>query len=297
MADAVESGDVGVGVAPRPTGRRPRRRQQPELLVVAQRPRGHAGLGRGFTDPQSRRGVGLGGGIRAHAGIDSATAGSSSRFVAAARSGSVSSTTAGLPRSAEQAAPTRHIASDMVKAIRRPCMNGLEMRCGKKLRPVTLACAAGDSVLSLVPSSVFIGLYPRNAAKSSATGGRWEMAVADRWSSPCPTSPALRVWGRVDARPTIIMLKNSPMDSTMPELRNVALMPDAAPRSRLGTEFMMPVVLGAANSPKAPPLINSRRANTGYMKLAGRNSSSRKLRPPTNMPPVAKMRAPYLSER
>lgn len=50
-------------------------------------------------------------------------------------------------------------------------------------------------------------------------------------------------------RPTIIRLKKSPIDRTMPVFWKVARMAEARPRSRAGTEFMIPVVLGAAKAP------------------------------------------------
>ncbi len=73
---------------------------------------------------------------------------------------------------------------------------------------------------------------------------------------PWAVSPALIVWGRAEARPAIISEKNRPMDNSTPLFMNVARMPEAEPRSRAGTAFMIPVVLGAANSPKPMPLKN-----------------------------------------
>ena len=52
------------------------------------------------------------------------------------------------------------------------------------------------------------------------------------------------------ARPTIISEKKTPIDSDVPELKKVPRMPDAAPRWWAGTEFMIAVVFGAANSPR-----------------------------------------------
>jgi len=68
--------------------------------------------------------------------------------------------------------------------------------------------------------------------------------------------------GRVAARPTIIRLKKTPIDSTMPEFWNVARMPDAWPRSSAGTEFMTAVVLGGVNTPMPTPFRKIRNANT-----------------------------------
>ena len=54
-------------------------------------------------------------------------------------------------------------------------------------------------------------------------------------------------------RPTTMSEKKMPMESGMPSIWQVARMPEATPRSRAGTLFMMAAVLGAANMPKATP--------------------------------------------
>ena len=54
--------------------------------------------------------------------------------------------------------------------------------------------------------------------------------------------------------PITISVKNSPIDSGIPALPNVTLMPEAAPRSLAGTEFMIEEVFGATNRPMARPL-------------------------------------------
>ena len=78
----------------------------------------------------------------------------------------------------------------------------------------------------------------------------------------------------------------------MPVFWNVARMPEAAPRWRAGTLFMIPVVLGAANRPMPTPLSSSSRAKTGKAKLAGSSMSRPKEVAATSMPPVANGRAP-----
>ena len=61
------------------------------------------------------------------------------------------------------------------------------------------------------------------------------------------------VLGREAARPTIIRLKKTPIDSTMPVFWNVARMPEAWPRWAGGTEFMMAVVFGGTKTPMPTP--------------------------------------------
>ena len=60
----------------------------------------------------------------------------------------------------------------------------------------------------------------------------------------------------------IISEKNTPMDSEVPELKTVPRMPEAAPRSYAGTEFMIAVVFGAVNRPLPMPLTSRMSANT-----------------------------------
>ena len=63
------------------------------------------------------------------------------------------------------------------------------------------------------------------------------------------------VVGSVEASPAIISEKKMPIDSDEPELKNVPRMPLAAPRWLAGTEFMIAIVLGAANRPDPMPLM------------------------------------------
>jgi len=70
------------------------------------------------------------------------------------------------------------------------------------------------------------------------------------------------VVGSRAASPAIISEKNSPMESTNPAFWKVTRMPEAAPRWRAGTLFMIPAVLGVANSPEPMPLASSRPANS-----------------------------------
>ena len=96
--------------------------------------------------------------------------------------------------------------------------------------------------------------------------------------------------GSVAASPTIISEKKTPIDSDVPELKNVARIPEAAPRSWAGTLFMMPVVFGAENRPEPMPFTTSKTANSQYGKFVGNNASPAKLIATTTNPPVANVR-------
>ncbi len=73
----------------------------------------------------------------------------------------------------------------------------------------------------------------------------------------------LIVVGRLEARPAIISEKKIPMDSTKPELVNVAIMPEAAPRCLAGTLFITAAALGAENRPMPAPEMKIRMAKAG----------------------------------
>jgi hypothetical protein len=154
--------------------------------------------------------------------------------------------------------------AEKVKAIFSPCMNGLEIRWGKKLLPVMLAALArGRPLRTLAGISLAIGLKPRKAAKRLPTGG----ALATWWATvtgtPWETSWLCMVWGKVLARPRMMRLKKTPMDSTEPAFMPVARIPLAAPRSSAGTAFITAVVLGAANRPMPIPFVTRRVAKIG----------------------------------
>ena len=57
-----------------------------------------------------------------------------------------------------------------------------------------------------------------------------------------------------------MMVKNSPIESVIPEFWNVERIPEATPRRLAGTAFMMPAVFGAANRPMARPFASSSNA-------------------------------------
>src|SRR5258708_33841504 len=87
------------------------------------------------------------------------------------------------------------------------------------------------------------------------------------------------------------------MDSTKPEFWNVASMPDAAPRCRAGTLFMIAAAFGAENNPIPAPATKIRPANARYLKSVGNSSSPPNPTADTSSPPDAKARAPRLSDR
>src|SRR5258708_40342936 len=86
------------------------------------------------------------------------------------------------------------------------------------------------------------------------------------------------------------------MDSTKPEFWNVASMPDAAPRCRAGTLFMIAAAFGAENNPIPAPATKIRPANARYLKSVGNSSSPPNPTADTSRPPDAKARAPCLSD-
>jgi hypothetical protein len=81
--------------------------------------------------------------------------------------------------------------------------------------------------------------------------------------TPAATSRVCMTDGKLDARPTIKKLKKRPMDNTMPLFWKVVRIPEAAPRSSGGTEFITAAVLGDANEPNPRPVANKRTAKTG----------------------------------
>ena len=59
----------------------------------------------------------------------------------------------------------------------------------------------------------------------------------------------------------MISVKNTPIESTMAEFWNVALMPAPTPRRSGGRLFMIPARLGEANRPMPMPLSSRMAAN------------------------------------
>lgn len=80
--------------------------------------------------------------------------------------------------------------------------------------------------------------------------------------TPLLTRPWATAKGSALESPMIMSVKKMPMDSTWPAYRNVAFMPDPAPRCSAGRLFITPALFGAANAPIASPFISKTGANT-----------------------------------
>ena len=90
-------------------------------------------------------------------------------------------------------------------------MNGVEIKFGKNVLPSSIARCAGEMACSTGGGmSSPIGLYPRNAPKSAAVGGRCAMVVAACLGTPFVISPVERVPGSAAARPNVTILKKRP---------------------------------------------------------------------------------------
>lgn len=83
-----------------------------------------------------------------------------------------------------------------------------------------------------------------------------------------------------------------PMDRACPEFRNVARIPDAAPRSPGSTDPMIADEFGAANIPEPMPLTSSNSANNQYGKSTGMTISPTIDAATTSSPPAANSRSP-----
>ena len=168
-----------------------------------------------------------------------------------------------MPRSAEAAAATRAIPAAVPNTIVKPWWKGPEIRSGKNLFPVSTEtlCAGRLPSTPYGASRCPTGFCPRNAANSVATGGSVATSPATCAGTPCAWSPAFSVCGRLEASPTIISEKNTPIDSDVPEFWKVARIPEAAPRRCAGTLPMIAEVLGAENIPWPTPLRNTSAAN------------------------------------
>ena len=83
--------------------------------------------------------------------------------------------------------------------------------------PVIVADCCAVNLLSVsADTSVFIGLYPKNAANRLPTGGAPAIWFAVALGTPLAMRPADIVVGSADERPTTINEKNSPIDNTIP---------------------------------------------------------------------------------
>src|SRR5581483_3597733 len=112
------------GVPPCTAGAVARRRQQAELLVVAQRARGHAGRLRDLADPVAGFGVVLHQAGTHSSGGGASAATSSSAGAPNAPTSSSSVCTYLAPRIHDAAAATSDMTVAAENTMRRPCMNG-----------------------------------------------------------------------------------------------------------------------------------------------------------------------------
>src|SRR5215469_10525010 len=120
-----------------------------------------------------------------------------------------------------------------------------------------MACSTGGG------NNSPIGLYPRNAPKSAAVGGRCAMVLAACVGTPFLTNPDERVVGSAEASPIVTMLKNRPMLTRVALFWKVARMPDETTRVSGGTLLMIELVLGEANKPEPQPRMKINTAKTG----------------------------------
>src|SRR5580698_3978735 len=135
------------------------------------------------------------------------------------------------------------------------------------------------------------------AENTVLTGGRCPICEATEAETPWERSPAVKVRGRLEARPAISRLKKTPMDKDMPEFWKVDRMPDAEPRCPAGTALMIAAVLGEANRPEPMPLPKISSANIQYWKFTGSSIRPVKQNAATSSPAVANRRGPYRSDK
>src|SRR5258708_13268125 len=96
-------------------------------------------------------------------------------------------------------------------------MNGAEIKFGKNVLPSSIALCVGEMACSTDGgNSTPIGLYPRNAPKRAAVGGRCEMAIAAWAGTPYAISPVERAEGTPEPKPTAPILTNTPTPTTPP---------------------------------------------------------------------------------
>src|SRR3989449_1825011 len=143
-------------------------------------------------------------------------------------------------------------------------MNGVEIKFGKNVLPSSIARCAGEMACSTGGGmSSPIGLYPRNAPKSAAVGGRCAMAIAALSGTPFVISPVARVEGSADAKPAVTILKKKPMLTRVALFWKVARIPEEAPRVSGGTLLIIELVLGEANKPEPQPSMKISTAKSG----------------------------------
>ena len=170
------------------------------------------------------------------------------------------------PRSQEAQAARRHIAIEKTRTIVSPCLNGSEMREGKKLRLVRRRLlGAGERGEHFRPEQRAERVEAEERGEQVADRGQMGEPCGGGVGDAVGGQAVSMAWGTWLVRPMIMSEKKIAIEIGMPAFWKVARMPEATPRSRAGTLFMIEVVFGAANSPNATPLV----------KMSGAKASSR----------------------
>src|SRR5262249_54344138 len=141
-----------------------------------------------------------------------------------------------LAGTSEASPATRQATRPNVKAEDSALENGPEMTDGKNVWPSRMCCWCTGTALIAGPRSVWMGLEPRKAANSVATGGRFAARAATGCEMPWAVSPLYSDVCRPPERPTIMKLKKMPIDSTIAEFMNVAAIHPAAGSALVGGE-------------------------------------------------------------
>ena len=79
------------------------------------------------------------------------------------------------------------------------------------------------------------------------------MRAASAAGTSWATNPLCSAFGNPEARPAIISVKKTPIESTLAEFMNVASIPAPAPRWLAGSEFITPALFGDENRPIPTP--------------------------------------------
>src|SRR5487761_943709 len=101
---------------------------------------------------------------------------------------------------------------------------------------------------------VCIGLYPRKAANTADVGGIWLNTDAFSWGAPALAAADANEAGRLLESIRRTMLNSTPSPTVVPVFWSVLLIPEAAPLSSGGTEFIIEAVFGEENMPMDIPI-------------------------------------------
>lgn len=110
-------------------------------------------------------------------------------------------------------------AADTENTTTSPWWNGPEMSSGKNTRPVRTCRDATGKVAStpFADNRCCKGFTPSTAANKDETGGRAPISCATLPGTLLLMRPCVSVCGSVLASPAIMRLKNTPIDSAVPE--------------------------------------------------------------------------------